>query len=165
VGLDISLPRLREAATLYKSRGWHYLCASGAEIPLRDASVDGVLCNVALPYMNIPRALAELHRVLVPGGWLWASIHVPSFSLAEWRSSFPRPQQTMFRTYVLLNGVVFHCTGAPVSLGKKCESFQTKRGMRLALTRAGFTDLIFERDEKRFWCKARKPGLSRRLVA
>jgi SAM-dependent methyltransferase len=164
VGLDISLPRLCEAATQYKSRGWHYLRATGVEVPLRDSSVDGVLCNVALPYMNIPRALAELRRVLVPGGWLWASIHLPWFSLAEWRRTFPRPQQTMYRTYVLLNGIVFHCTGTPLVLGRMCESFQTERGMRLALTRAGFVDLRFESDEKRFWCKAKKPELENRFA-
>lgn len=40
------------------------------------------------PYMHIPRMLAELHRVLVPGGWLRATLHAPRFT---WGNSVPFP--------------------------------------------------------------------------
>ena len=79
VGLDISFGRLQEANVKYGSRGWHYGCARGEDLPLRDNSVGGVFCSVALPYMHIPRTLAELHRVLTPGGFFWASLHPSQF--------------------------------------------------------------------------------------
>ncbi len=154
VGIDISFPRLQMAAASFGDRQWSYVRASGMRIPLADSSIDGVLCNVALPYMNIPCVLAELRRVLVPKGWLWASIHPPRFAWNEWRQGFPHPRKTLFRSYVLVNGFVFHCSGKMMPFGNIFESCQTQRGMRLAMGRAGFQNVIFERDSRRFWCKA-----------
>jgi len=81
--------------------GWHYLCGRGEQIPLGDESVDGVFWEVALPYMHIPRTLAELKRVLVPGGWLRATLHYPSFTYRELVAAFPKPKPNLFRTFVL----------------------------------------------------------------
>jgi hypothetical protein len=61
--------------------------------------------------MHIPQTLAELHRVLVPGGWLRATLHPPGFTWSEFRKSFPRPKQSLFRVFVLLNGAVLHFSG------------------------------------------------------
>ena len=60
-GIDIQRDRLEETKRKYGRRGWDYLCAPGEEIPLPDGSVHGVFCNVAMPYMHIPRTLVELH--------------------------------------------------------------------------------------------------------
>jgi len=37
-------------------------------MPFADGSFDRVISAIALPYMNIQKALAEIHRILVPGG-------------------------------------------------------------------------------------------------
>jgi ubiquinone/menaquinone biosynthesis C-methylase UbiE len=102
---------------------------------------------VALPYMNIQKTLAEIHRVLVPGGGLTVSLHLPSFTIAELRhKALPRPEPTIFRLYVLANGVIFHFTGRTFGFGNgRTESFQTERGMRVALKRAGFVNPSFDR--------------------
>ena len=39
-------------------------------IPLQDASVDAAVCAQAFHWFDAPRALAEIHRVVRPGGWL-----------------------------------------------------------------------------------------------
>jgi hypothetical protein len=113
-----------------------YICARAEEIPLPDRSVQGVFCNVALPYMDIPRTLGEVHRVLVPGGWLKATLHPPSFTWSELRKSFPRPKQSLFRFFVFLNGMVLHFSGNVISPGRVAESCQTDAGMRLARIRS-----------------------------
>lgn len=41
-------------------------------IPLPDSSVDAVLCGQSLHWFDLPRALPEIARVLVPGGTLGA---------------------------------------------------------------------------------------------
>ncbi len=46
------------------------LPGSAEEIPLPDASVDAVLCGQAMHWFDLPRALPEIARVLVPGGAL-----------------------------------------------------------------------------------------------
>jgi SAM-dependent methyltransferase len=46
------------------------LPGSAELIPLPDASVDAVLCAQAMHWFDLPRALPEIARVLVPGGTL-----------------------------------------------------------------------------------------------
>jgi SAM-dependent methyltransferase len=39
-------------------------------LPLRDRSIEAVVCSHVLEHVaSVERALAEIHRVLVPGGW------------------------------------------------------------------------------------------------
>ena len=158
IGIDIQRDRVREANLKFGGRGWHYLCARGEDIPLPEGSVDGVFRNVALPYMHIPRTLAELHRVLVPGGWLKATLHAPGFTWSEFRRSFPKPKPTLFRAFVFLNGMVLHFSGDVISLGRVAESCQTDAGMRIALKRAGFMAASFRHEGKRFFVDARRDG-------
>ena len=158
IGVDIQWDRVQIAHHKYSSRGWRYLCARGENIPLADASLDGAFCQVALPYMHIPRVLAELHRVLTPGGWLRATLHPPSFTWDELKMCFPRAKQTLSRLFVLLNGAVLHCSGNVISLGKTAESCQTDAGMRTALRRAGFTAVTLRHEGQRFFLEARREG-------
>jgi ubiquinone/menaquinone biosynthesis C-methylase UbiE len=158
IGLDIQHDGVQAAHLKYSGRGWVYLCARGEEIPLADGSVQGVYCNVALPYMHIPRTLAELHRVVVPGGWLKATLHAPGFTLSEFRGSFRHPKNILFRIFVLFNGMVLHFSGNVISLGKVAESCQTSAGMRIALRRNGFTAVTFRRERRRFFVEARREG-------
>jgi ubiquinone/menaquinone biosynthesis C-methylase UbiE len=97
--------------------------------------------------MNIQKTLSEIHRVLVPGGSLSFSLHPPSFTIAELlHKAIPNPVRTLFRLYVLANGLWFHGTGRTVGfLRGRTESFQTERGMKIAMSRAGFVDISFRR--------------------
>jgi hypothetical protein len=97
--------------------------------------------------MNVQKTLTEIHRILVPGGGLSLSLHPPSFTIVELlHNALPKPVPTLFRLYVLANGLLFHCTGWTVGfLNGRTESFQTERGMRVALNRAGFVNPSFSR--------------------
>jgi ubiquinone/menaquinone biosynthesis C-methylase UbiE len=158
IGIDLQRDQVRAAHLKHRGQGWSYLCARGENIPLAESSVNGVFCEVALPYMHIPHTLAELHRVLVPGGWLRATLHNPSFTWGEFRKSFPKPRQSLFRVFVLLNGMFLHFSGSVISLGKVAESCQTDTGMRIALRRAGFVDVRFRHEGRRFFVDARRDG-------
>jgi len=144
-GLDIDAQRLALAKVRFPNRT--YQQGSGECLPFEKESFDRIISTVALPYMNIQKTLAEMHRVLVPGGGLTLSLHLPSFTIAELlHHAFPKPLPTLFRLYVLANGLLFHCTGRTVGFLKgRTESFQTERGMRIALNRAGFVNLSFRR--------------------
>jgi ubiquinone/menaquinone biosynthesis C-methylase UbiE len=144
-GLDLDFNRVTAARTRFPNRT--YLLGAGECLPFKRESFDRVISAKALPYMNIQRTLAEVHRVLLPGGGLSLSLHPPSFTIAELlRNALPRPTPTLFRLYVMANGVLFYCTGRTVGLlNGRTESFQTERGMRIALNRAGFEDLSFRR--------------------
>jgi ubiquinone/menaquinone biosynthesis C-methylase UbiE len=156
IGIDIRRDRVQAANLKYGDRGWSFLCARAENIPLPDGSVDGVICQVALPYMHIPRTLAEVNRVLVPAGWLKATLHTPEFTWSEFRQSFPKPKPSLFRLFVILNGLIFHFSGEVIALGKVAESCQTEAGMRIALRRAGFADVSFRREGVRCFVDARR---------
>ena len=142
-GIDIDEARLAIARKRFPNRT--YLRCAGECLPFPQNSFDRVISAVALPYMNIQKSLAEVYRVLAPGGGLSLSLDPSSFTFAELlHKAIPRPLATVFRLYVITNGVWFHCAGrtAPF-VNHRTESFQTKRGMTLSLSRAGFTDFAF----------------------
>jgi ubiquinone/menaquinone biosynthesis C-methylase UbiE len=144
-GLDIDRTRLAAARRRFPNRV--YQLGAAERLPFQAESFDRVISAVALPYMNIQKALAEIHRVLARGGSLSLSLHSPGFTLAELlHNAFPKPLATLFRLYVMANGSWFHCTGKTAGfLNRRTESFQTERGMRIALKRAGFRDCSFSR--------------------
>lgn len=136
---------------------------AGERLPLEDESFDRVVSILSLPYMNIQKTLAEIHRVLVPGGCLSLMLHPPGFAIAEFfHTAIPKPVPMLFHLYIMTNGLLFHWTGRTVGfLGRSTESFQTERGMRVALGRAGFVNCSFGRAtgpaRKEFVAEARKP--------
>jgi ubiquinone/menaquinone biosynthesis C-methylase UbiE len=102
--------------------------------------------------MIIPKALAEIYRVLAPGGTMLASLHPVSFTLSELRNVVTKPRAAFYRVWVLANGVIFHVAGHNFG-----ESFQTERGIRIALRRANFAGVSFRHDSKRWFVEATKP--------
>jgi len=72
-GVDIDEARLALARQRFPRRAFR--CAHGESLPFPDASFDRVVSNVALPYMDIPRTLAEVRRVLKPGGSVMFSVN------------------------------------------------------------------------------------------
>jgi ubiquinone/menaquinone biosynthesis C-methylase UbiE len=144
-GVDIDESSLAIARVRFPNRT--FLHGAGERLPFEDESFDRVISAVALPYMNIQKTLGEIHRILAPGGGLSLSLHLPSFTMAELlHKALPKPVPTLFRLYVMANGLWFHCSGSTVGfLNERTESFQTERGMRVALNRAGFVNPSFRR--------------------
>src|SRR5580692_621230 len=78
-GVDIDEQRLVVARQRFPQRTFHL--AHGESLPFPDASFDRVVSSVALPYMDIPRTLAEVHRVLKAGGSVMFSLHPMHFTM------------------------------------------------------------------------------------
>jgi malonyl-CoA O-methyltransferase len=98
VELDLSLAMLRLARSrrglgerlraLAGAGSRHWLCADFSRVPVRDAAVDLVWSSLALAWSPDPPAtLAELRRVLAPGGALVFSTYGPD-TLKELRDAF-----------------------------------------------------------------------------
>ena len=159
IGLDVAFDRLESAKAKYPAR--RFVRGQGEALPFGDQTFQTVVCQIALPYMNIPIALGEISRVLAPGGAVHLSLHAFRFTLHELTVAFPRPKALMFRFWVMLNGLILHYTGKPAAIGGRYESFQTRRGIAVALGNAGFVDVSISRPQYRFGrrlvVKARKP--------
>jgi len=149
IGLDVKFAALSKAHINFPHRA--FVCSTAEKLPFPASSFDRVISNVALPYMDIPKALTEIYRVLAPGGTLLASLHPLSFTLAELRKALPKPKAALYRVWVLSNGIVFHVAGRNFG-----EAFQTERGIRIALQRANFAGVSFRHDSKRWFVEASK---------
>lgn len=144
IGIDPSLAAVALGRSI--DARLRLVCGAGEALPFASGHFDFVYSRVALPYMRIDRALAEMARVIRPGGLLWLTLHpwsrVLQDMLAEARRL--RVRSALHGAYVLGNGVALHLTGKqfawPFGRGGY-ESFQTPRGIRRALRRAGFENV------------------------
>ena len=119
--------------------------ASGESLPLPTGFFDLAISRVALPYMRNREALAEMARVLRPGGELWLALHPFSLAWGEFRACVAQRQwrAALLRLYGLANGAFSHLTGrefaAPFS--GRCHSFQTRARIVRTLESLGFEDI------------------------
>jgi SAM-dependent methyltransferase len=143
VGVDIDVDALRYGASGGLGPRLRGAAAAGERLPFVDGAFDYVYSRVALPYMDIASALAEMHRVLRPGGRLWLALHPLSVPAEQFRRGNLKGK--LYAACIIANGLWFHLTGRTLRIGRICESIQTERGMRVAMARAGFTRVAFRR--------------------
>ena len=149
VGIDIDVDALRHAASGAMGERLRVAAAAGERLPFRDGAFDFAFSRVALPYMNIPAALSEMHRVLRPGGTLWLALHPLAIPVEQFRRGNLRGK--LYAAGTIANGIWFHLTGRTLQIGSRlCESIQSERGMRQALRRAGFSRIAFQRTSIHF---------------
>jgi len=135
-----------------------YVFANASSIPYPAETFDLVLSRVSLPYMNIPRVIGEVRRVLKPGGRIWITLHsrehamnllhkvatdylerMDAAGMPRWRTWKSRLKMWMHRTYVLFNGHLFEHTGRVLPfINGRYESWQTPEAMKRLLERGGF---------------------------
>jgi ubiquinone/menaquinone biosynthesis C-methylase UbiE len=122
------------------------LTAAGAErIPYEDARFDLVFSRVALPYTNIPVAMAEMARVTKPGGWLWLSLHPWRMESGRFLAALRQlsGKRLIDRTYVLTNSLLFAVSGRCVARpwSGTFESFQFSGRMTQLMRNLAFCEI------------------------
>jgi ubiquinone/menaquinone biosynthesis C-methylase UbiE len=65
-GVDVDHSALQVGQRLVP--GIHFIRARGEYLPLSSEAFEFVIARVSLPYMDTPRALREIARILKPGG-------------------------------------------------------------------------------------------------
>lgn len=141
IGLDIDPEALAFGCRVAESNGEviHYVRASAHQIPFRDHCFTHVICRVALNYVHQRRALAEMVRVLRPGGYLYCSVEGLGFDchfLKQARSA----AQLASRLRDLAYGLTLAWTGAQPPPGSRLTGGRasgTVRHCSRALSRAG----------------------------
>lgn len=77
IGLELA----PEAARSSRSQGYPVVVARAENLPFRTGSCQGVLCKVVIPYTDERLAIAEIGRVLAPGGVAVLYLHGLGYSL------------------------------------------------------------------------------------
>jgi len=142
------------------------IACKAEQLPFADGSFNLVVSRVSLPYMHIPRALREVHRVLSPGGCLWATLHRRNVAYARMARSLANGDivDVFYQSVALANGALLYFTDRQISWRGRVESVQLPTAIHKALERAGFTDIeteIVERGSVYFAVRAFRPALVR----
>ncbi len=140
-----------------------FVQGKGEQLPFADECFDMVISRVALPLMHIPSALAEVSRVMRPGGRIWAVVHPLRMVLKQLISSGRRLRyrDVIFRLYVMANGLALHFTGKQFRYPfnqNYCESFQTCAGLRRALKSADFGSIEIRKGKFFVVTAVKSPG-------
>jgi ubiquinone/menaquinone biosynthesis C-methylase UbiE len=108
-----------------------FVRANGEALPFAAASFDVVLCRVALPYMNNRATIAEIARLLKPGGVLLLKTHAPRFYVGMIRERLKTlSARQLAYPLICLAGSFWHLlTGRQLQKGfwEGKEVFQTRR--------------------------------------
>ncbi len=95
VGVDLSMPMLREAARKSDIAGC-LVCGDGLRAPFRDACADVVVSTLALGHMQpVGAALAELARLAAPGATVLVTDFHPDALRRGWKRTFHSGAETI----------------------------------------------------------------------
>jgi len=160
-GIDIDAQAIAQGARQYPQL--HLREGRAESLPYSDASFDVVVSRLALPYTDIPQALTEIRRVLVPGGDVFLSMHTWRMQ-ARWFAESLRGlalKRCADHLYIVGATAAYLATGnvpARPWNGQR-ETFQTEGNTRRDLIRAGFVDITFTHPDGKLIVEARKPGV------
>ena len=150
---DMNAESLNVARSRYPQR--QFVGGRAEQLSFLDGSFDRVGVERLSAIHRHPSALAEARRILTKTGTVFMALRSLRFTLQELRTALRRPTASIFRMYVLLNGLLFHLTGRTLKFANgRTESFQTKREIRLALNRAGFRNVVFRTPDGRLIVEA-----------
>jgi ubiquinone/menaquinone biosynthesis C-methylase UbiE len=119
------------------------------ELPYTSDRFDHVVSTVTLPYTKIPQALAEIYRVLQPGGSVYLTFHDMKM-VWGWAREGRTLRHHLDHVYIFAASGVYALTGHVMARPWSAapETFQTEGRLRRDLSRIGFRNLEFRRTER-----------------
>jgi len=117
VGVDVMPDAGKMGKQLFAAEGLsdraHFIRASGSKLPFPNGHFDLSICRVALSYMDNHHALAEIARVIRPGGRFLLKYATPAYYWTKFRSGIARayPMSSVHAARVLYAGYVYQLTG------------------------------------------------------
>ena len=146
VGVDIvhetAVWATQQFATYFPHLKVRFATSAAEHLPFPDGFFDVVVCRVAIPYTHNRSALAEMSRVLRPGGALLLKTHTAAYYLHKFVEGI-RHRSPLFSIHalrVLVSGVIYHVTGWQPNGGLLLkESFQSEWLLAKELARLGMS--------------------------
>ncbi|HXW04379.1 MAG TPA: methyltransferase domain-containing protein [Vicinamibacterales bacterium] len=143
-GLEFDVPQA------LRGRGFGLsVCRGSAErLPFATASLDGVICKVVLMYTDEARSLAEIARVLRPGGTARVSYHGLGYPLKDVCSARAWKRR-VYGARTIVNTAVYRATGRRLPRFWGDTLFQTSPRLRRYYRTVGL-ELVSEHLSRRF---------------
>jgi ubiquinone/menaquinone biosynthesis C-methylase UbiE len=119
-----------------------FLRSTAECLPFHPGTFDLVICRLALPYTDNRLAIAEMSRVLRPGGILLLKIHHARFYLNKfWRGLRDgNLLHSVHASRVLTSGLLYHLLGRQVRNRLVTnETFQSRHMLAREVARSGMT--------------------------
>ena len=146
VGIDVShasgVWAARQFAESRADASVRFTTGAAEHLPFADATFDLVLCRVAIPYTDNRVALAEIGRVLRPGGLLLLKTHSARYYLRKLLDGVRRrsPLFCIHAIRVLVTGSLYAVTGRQPRGGVLLrETFQSRGRVEQALREGGLS--------------------------
>jgi SAM-dependent methyltransferase len=132
IGVEIDPRRFAEV----RGSGLRVLRASGTHLPFPSDTLDGVVCKVVVPLTDEARVVAEIGRVLRPGGVARVTYHGAGYYL-RYLLKGPGWKRRLYGLRSLVNGWVYAASGRrlPGFLGDTV--YQSRRRLRHYYERNG----------------------------
>jgi SAM-dependent methyltransferase len=152
VGVDIDRPSLMAANAFLGTHRRRCLLVQAdlAALPIKTAAVSHLCSRLSLPYVDQHASMAELGRVLTPGGNAFLQLHAPRFYLQLLRDDLGNWKRVVFNSFCLVNGFLFSFLGIQLRISRRTgvyqELYQTHGGMTRVLKRQGIAVLWSESD-------------------
>ncbi len=140
IGLDIDQEAIRYGIENHGDK-INFILSDGNRLPLPDHSVDLVYSRVAIPYMNIPRVIKEVRRVLKSNGRIWLTLHTKETAMQYLKDAIKdrKIKRFIHVVYILLNGHCLKYFGIVFPfLNLRYESWQDAEAMKKLLEKNGF---------------------------
>jgi SAM-dependent methyltransferase len=130
VEFDAALARAGRAAGLT-------ICRAAAEaLPFASGAFDGVVCKVVIPYTDEARAVAEIARVLRPGGVARVSFHGLGYSLRYFLTDRDWKRR-LYAARVMANTLLYTLMGRRLPGFWGDTIYQSERRLRRYYQRTG----------------------------
>jgi ubiquinone/menaquinone biosynthesis C-methylase UbiE len=140
VGLDIDEDAIRYGMENYGDK-IHFILSDAKHMPLPSNTFDLVYSRVSLPYMNIPKVIREIRRVLRKGGRVWMILHSREMAAKYLEEAMISGdiKRLIRLTYMLINGYVLKYFGIVFPfINGRFDSWQDTSAMKSLLTRNDF---------------------------
>jgi SAM-dependent methyltransferase len=143
VGVDVSKYSLGVGRDFYaenvSNADVSFVNCKAESLPFESESFDLVNCGRARPYTHNPRAIAEVERVLRPGGMFLLKIHHVRYYLLKLKNGVMGADllSMIHCGRVLANGAIYHLSGRQPMTRFLNETFQTRWLLRRELAGTG----------------------------
>ncbi len=150
VGIDLSTLGLRMGREFYAAHlpeaRVEFISAGAESLPFASESFDLIHCGLALPYMRNTQAIAEMARVLRPGGIFLLRIHHARYYFQRlWQGlSSGQLLPVIHGGRVLTAGTLYHLTRRQPRSKILNETYQTRWLLKRELNKHG---LAIEREQ------------------